>query len=204
MLQKCTQYVYRPIHICKIKRKTSFTVSSLHKPHYWRNDISCHKHRHIGKAQSMVWRSFYKYTCHVSTNFYSCTFSTLCMLLKPLVILCTVDWHPKQVKIPSPVSHANVLFFHLCALWPNITLQHWSKDMLLYSILCWRALVNSAIQLAEKIPLTIIYPCIGTWSIIHEDIKFHHNLDVVLWRFWYARKSDKCLCYLQKSSPGIP
>ena len=100
MLQKCTQYVYRPIHICKIKRKTSFTVSSLHKPHYWRNDISCHKHRHIGKAQSMVWRSFYKYTCHVSANFYSCTFSTLCMLLKPLVILCTVDWHPQASQDP--------------------------------------------------------------------------------------------------------
>ena len=110
--QKCTQYVYRSIYICTIKRKTSFTVSSLHVPHHWRSDISPPKHHHIKKAQSMVWRRFYKYTCHVSTSFCTCNFSSLCMILKLLSI-------PTLVNISSPVSHGDGLFFQLCALWPN-------------------------------------------------------------------------------------
>ena len=70
--QKCTQYVYRSIYICTINRKTSFTVSSLCEPHHWRSGISSRKDRHIGKAQSIVWDRFYKYTCHVSTRLCTC------------------------------------------------------------------------------------------------------------------------------------
>ena len=100
--QKCTQYVYTPIHICTIKWKTSFTVSSLHEPHQWRSDISSRKHCDIDKSQSMVWRRFYKYTCHVSTDFCACNFWTLCMLLKVSVMLSTVDWYPHARQYPIP------------------------------------------------------------------------------------------------------
>ena len=95
--------IYRPIYICTIKQKTSFTVSSFYKSHHWRCDISSRKHRHIGKAQSMVWRRSYMYTCHVSTIFFTCNFLTLCMLLKLLVMLSTVDLHPhaRHHSIPS-------------------------------------------------------------------------------------------------------
>ena len=100
--QKCTQYICRPVHICKIKQKTSFTVSCLHKPHHWRCDISSRKHHHIDKAQSMVWRRFYKYTCHVSTNFCTWNFLSLCLLLKLLVTFSTVDWYPYAPPHPIP------------------------------------------------------------------------------------------------------
>ena len=99
--KKCTEYVYRPICICTIKRKTSFTVSSLREPH-WRSDISSRKRRHIGKAQSMVWRRFYKYTYHVSKNFWTCNFSTIFMVLKLSVMLSTVDWHRHACQHPIP------------------------------------------------------------------------------------------------------
>ena len=128
--QKCTQYVYRSIYICTISRKTSFTVSSLREPHHWRSGISSRKDRHIGKAQSIVWHRFYKYTCHVSTRFCTCNFSTLCMPSKLSVMLSTVDWHSSARQHPIPVSHGDGFFFQLCALWPNITLKYCSKDVL--------------------------------------------------------------------------
>ena len=117
--QKCIQHVYSPIYIYTIKWKASFFVSSFHKPHQWRSDVSSRKHREIGKSQSMVWL---KYTFHMSTDFCTCNFSTLCMLLKLSAIFSTVDWHP----------HAR----------------------------------NPA----------IIYSCIGTWSLIHEDNKLFITL----------------------------
>ena len=115
--QKCTQFVYRPIYICTIKQKTSLTVSPLDEPYHWGSDISSRKRHHIGKTQSMVWRKFYKYLCHVSTNFCTCNFSTLCMPLKLSVMLSTVDWHPPACQHPILChSRRRILFSVVCSL----------------------------------------------------------------------------------------
>ena len=110
--------------------------NKFHVLHHWRSDISPCKHRHIGKAQNMVWRWLYKYTCHVSTNVCTCNF--FCIFLHALeasVMLSTMDWHPHARQHPIPVSHSEGLFFQLCALWPKITLRHCSKYMLLWTFL---------------------------------------------------------------------
>ena len=86
--KKYTQYVYRPIYICTIKRKISFTVFSF-------TNLIIEEVISVlvpsAKLRVWQWRRFYKYTFLVSTNISACNFSTLCIFLKLLVMLSKVD-----------------------------------------------------------------------------------------------------------------